>query len=730
MRLFKSLILLLFTVFSMGLQAQISHGGHPMPEHLEGNNSLRSGAIETVRMPRLDTAALLWNDTAATMRCGGVRFAHSFKVDYTPENAGVVYHLQDGTQVWRLHIVSEGAHSINLIFDEYELDNQSKLFLYSPDRTTILGSFTSDNNSPSRVLATAPIDGDEVVVELVMPQGSETKLSVGSVNHDYKGLRLLPSSGTAAACQVDACQWEAHELQMRSSVVYIIDGMEFCSGNMINNTRNDGTPYMITSSHCLFDSRSNVVKEKAARSVFFFNYTKPHCFDGVEASLSMSVAGSEVAFLLPTSDAMVLKLNRRPPLDYEVYYAGWNATNQFKGPYYCYHHPNSDMLKVSVEEDQIYLGSFEYDGLFNRNKHWIVDDWEVGIMQGGSSGSALFDADGRILGSLSGGATSESCRNRGYDTYWALSVAWEEGLKKILDPNGKNLLELDGMEANTLPSKRITNWTEGDTLHTMSEYEQYAAGHNMNGIDEYAERFSVGAEQSVLYGVHLMAYEGYYSEEEPIALRIYNGDSLPCDVISEESLYFATIEYKRRSDEFIFNEVTTWGMMDNYYRLEQPLIVDSTFFVGVKLDNSAVDIFALCHTEERSGRVNTAYFKDATGWKPFEGEHPYFPYPTSLYIEPEVQVGSCKISTPAYLSDIPQSRLTANPVDQSLEVSFPSRRHLQSYGLYDMRGERLKLVRVDQEMERLQIDLNCPPGIFVLRLVFDTHVESLKVVKR
>lgn len=728
MRLCKSLILLLLSFLPLALNAQISHGGSPMPEQLAGVNALRSGSDEWVRMPRLDTTLLLAQEGERTVRCGGERFAYAFPVDLSPENSGAIYHMADGTAVWRLHIVSEGAYSLNIIFGEYELKGEAQLFLYAPDRSAILGSFTAENNSPSGVLATAPIDGDEVVVELIIPKGSDAKLKIESVNHDYKGLRKTPSYGTAAACQVDYCEVGGHELQARSSVVYIVEGVEYCSGNMINNTRNDGTPYLITSSHCLFDRNDNFVESKAAKSVFFFNYAKPHCLDGVRASTEMSVAGSEVVFKLVSSDALLLKLSDRPPLDYEVYYAGWNMTKSFEAPFYDLHHPNSDVLKISVEEDNITLGSFDYNGLFKANKHWVVKNWEMGIMEGGSSGSALFDAQGYILGSLSGGAIEESCNKPGYDTYWALSEAWSEGIGRILDPEGK-ATTCEGMEANAVPCQRLTNWRSEDLLHEMSEYEEYAAGHNQANLDEYAERFRTGKEKSVLYGIHFLAYKGYYEEQHPVLLRVYSGDTLPKEVILEEPIQMVTNEYKTRSG-FQTSPVNNWEMRDNYYRLTQPIVVDSTFFIGVKLDNESEKYFALCHTDISDMRLNTAYFKNDTQWYPFEGEHPYYPYATSLFIEPEVQVGCAVVKTVDYVTDASSVCWVNNPVTESVRVQFPTNTKLISYEIYSIGGERVAHVEVGKDLSQLEFEMAYPAGLYILRLVFDSHVESLKLLKR
>lgn len=732
MRLFKAIIYSVLLFFCADMHGQISHGGCPMPEDLGSTTCLRNGGErETVYMPHIDFDSLRSVDSSTSVRCGAERFAYAFKVDYTPENSGVVTHLEDGTSVWRLHIISEGAYSLNLIFDEYWLDGESKLFLYTPDRSVVKGSFTSENNSPSGVLATAPLPGDEVVVELVCPKGSASRLKLGSVNHDYKDLKSFTKVSNSAFCQVDATCYGEHELQMRSSVLYIVEGTEYCSGNMINNTANDGTPYMITSSHCLYArGTTDVVFDKAAKSVFFFNFRRPHCHVDIYGSMEMSLAGSEIVFLQRESDALMLRLNNRPPLEYSVYYAGWNATRDVPSPYYSFHHPNKDMLKISVEEDEVFLESFVFDDIFAPDKHWIVDKWEVGIMEGGSSGAALFDAEDRIIGSLSGGATNESCSLPGYDAFWALSESWSDGLGKLLDPKDMGQFICGGMEADLLPCSRLTNWEENELPYMGDSGGEYAAGNNSYGIDEYAEHFRVKEAHSVLYGVYFVPYVGTYSEEHPILLRVYSGDSLPGKMISEDTIRMGTLEYSKKSLGLEKNDLVEWSLKDNYYKLRTPVVLDSSFFISMKSDMDVNYPFALCVSKWKRNEKNTAFFKSDDFWYPFEGAHPFFNMPTSLYIEPIVRVGISDVSVVNYQKDCRESMVFPNPVESVLNVQLIPQAKILSYELVALDGRLVDTKLLSESPDGFSIGLDCAPGVYILRIVYDSKVESFVILKK
>ena len=731
MRLFKKIIPITLCFVSLVAQAQISHGGLPLPENLDAGPCLRRGGSQTVHMPAFDVEQLRREDSLPGNNIGGLRFAYAFDVDFTPENSGTVYHLKDGRDVWRLHIVSEGAYSLNLIFDEYHLDESSQLFIYTPDRNTILGSFTAENNSGCGVLATAPVPGDEVVVELIAPKDSENRLKIGNVNHDYRGLKSLPVAGSSRECQVDASCAGLHEQQARSSVAIIVAGTEYCSGTMVNNTSNDGAPLMVSSAHCLYEELGVVDESLAQRCVFFFNYERPHCHAEINGTLEMSVSGADVVFCNASSDALVLTLRKSPPIDYRVYYAGWNATRSVETGAYSFHHPGSDMRKISVEEDTPYLSTFEMNDIFDENVHWMVDRWEVGIMEGGSSGAGLFDLEDRLLGGLSGGDTKESCYNPGYDAFWAISEVWGRGLDKCLDPKGSGSVVYDGCEAHVIPCTRVTNWNEGETIHEVSEYEQYAAGHNNKGIVEYAEKFHVEENSSALYGVYIAPWIGVYSEEDTVLLRVYRGDSTPEDVLCEEIISLTNTSIVRRSSTFKEVTVEDWAKRDCYYRLKQPLVVDSSFFVGVRLVKSPNNKFALCHTEEKLDGKNTAFFKDLSGWHSFEDAHPYYKHPTSLFIEPVVQVGGAKyIGLEDHLSGDLGSIVTPNPVEDVLSVRFPSSRNVLYYELVDLNGRVVRKVTVGRSEDELSFHMDVPSGVYLLRVVCDSSAETLRVIKR
>src|SRR5205807_8077362 len=85
-----------------------------------------------------------------------------------------------------------------------------------------------------------------------VPSGvSQPVLEIRKVNYGYRGLAgvLGPSEG---ACEIDAIcpEGDPWRNQIRAIGVYTINGTSGCSGNMINNTLLDRTPYILSANHC------------------------------------------------------------------------------------------------------------------------------------------------------------------------------------------------------------------------------------------------------------------------------------------------------------------------------------------------------------------------------------------------------------------------------------------------------------------------------------------------
>ena len=446
---------------SVSVKAQISHGGQPLP--LTATKSQTEDLFIT--MLPFDLAEQLRLDSLeATDLRSGFRFAYKFMTDYTPENSGVRFILPDGTKVWRLGIRSEGALSLNIMFSKYHLPEGARVFLYNSDQSEVLGSFNHLNNSERAILPVAPIGGDELIVEYQEPAGVAFpgKLAIGEMNHGYRNFRVSepqPDFTPFECMPVIACYQDSttrYDAIERSVVLMIINGTTGCTGTLVNNTANDGKPYLLTASHCLnnqFQIKNPDYEEVAGNIVCYFNYNSPQCSPVEPGRTDQTVASAHFRAVNELTDMALLELQDTPPADYRVYYAGWNAQDAGTAPYTCIHHPGGSLKRLNLAEGDVELTSYKIQVAdFNENSHWKVARWATGCTAGGSSGSPLFDGDNRVIGGLTGGASS--CLNPAEDFFFSIQKSWSEPadsskqLKCWLDPVGVAAPVCAGMDPN------------------------------------------------------------------------------------------------------------------------------------------------------------------------------------------------------------------------------------------------------------------------------------------
>jgi hypothetical protein len=143
----------------------------------------------------------------------------------------------------------------------------------------------------------------------------------------------------------------------------------YCSGALINNVRNDGTPYFLTANHCV---SSNSV---ATTLVTYFNFENSTCTRS-DASLKQSLSGAKLIAANNYSDFCLLQLSEYPPKEYYPYFAGWNASNDNPTKGTCIHHPAGTPKCIAIDKDAPvsynYLVQWDNENITQKHTHWSV----------------------------------------------------------------------------------------------------------------------------------------------------------------------------------------------------------------------------------------------------------------------------------------------------------------------------------------------------------------------
>jgi PKD repeat protein len=222
----------------------------------------------------------------------------------------------------------------------------------------------------------------------------------------------------------------------------------------MNNTAQDFSGLLLSAAHCSKDFSGGVASDlDYLQWIFYFNYEYSGCTPSATTNSSVVGAVKLATSETPSdigSDFLLLKTLKNIPAQYNAFYCGWDAGNGNSSSGVCIHHPDGDVKKISTYTTL--LGSGTWGS--TPNTHWLVhfskttNGW--GVTEGGSSGAPLFDDEGLVTGTLTGGQSS--CTNPdGEDMFGKFSYSWESNgttsdlqLKPWLDSLNTGITKMPG----------------------------------------------------------------------------------------------------------------------------------------------------------------------------------------------------------------------------------------------------------------------------------------------
>lgn len=377
----------------------------------------------------------------------------------------------EGQNIYRLKIELEGTPvGSNLYYEDFYIPEGGKLYIYSPEGKQILGAYTHATHPEHGAFATEPIRGNTLILDYEAPvTGEMPAIKVQGVGYFYRPVLMADPGaehhmssedgadpGFARYCQINAnCpEGDPYQDQKASSVAMLMvggRGIGFCSGNLVNNVAGDFKPYVMSAAHCAsITDKFEVSPLQLNQWIFSFHYEKPRCSSGDYATLQeVSMVGAEMKSFLPMkgySDGLLLELKKEIPLDYRVYYSGWDAAPTVWPRGASLHHPSGDAAKISIFDGGVSITTWSLGG--GADDHFGFR-FTRGNTEGGSSGSPLFNAEGNQIGTLTGGSVAPCAMdgvygrlNSHFDKYKSKGDTWY--MAKWLDPKSTGTTKVKG----------------------------------------------------------------------------------------------------------------------------------------------------------------------------------------------------------------------------------------------------------------------------------------------
>ncbi len=485
----KKLILLffLFSIITTSYSQEVD-GAIPVSWSKEFKEQNKSEITPIILSP-LDLGDIIAEDNINDLdKSLPWRYGISRPLQLDFENDGEWTYLPSGGRIWRIAIKSQDAINLSVNFEDFHLPLGARLHLYNEDHTDISKTYSNAQNRENKLLGSWYISGDVILVEYYEPLSSSGNLNlvIGSVIHGYRMgqvnqyiTRGLSDSGDCnfdVNCPIGSDFDSKKDLLKKSVALLNLGNGYLCSSSLINTTLNNKTPYLLTANHCLENSDPSFWSVR-------FNWMSPSPIcaseeESLDIQTNFTMSGAELIANNSTSDFALVRLSNSIPFSWDVSFAGWDKTDDIPDFEVGIHHPRGDIMKICRDDS----GAVRENA--NGTDVWLIggtsvgtgDGWEIGTTESGSSGSPLFNEEGRIIGQLYAGQSScdGTQDNNEYDIYGRFGVSWNSGnspqtrLMDWLDPIGTG-------QSTTETIQNVLSTEDFDELGSLDIYPNPAS---------------------------------------------------------------------------------------------------------------------------------------------------------------------------------------------------------------------------------------------------------------
>lgn len=327
---------------------------------------------------------------------------------------GAIRGAKDGGFVFTAVVSSPGATAIRLGFGDFWLAKPAELYLYT-EAGEVFGPYTGAGPHGDNEFWSHTLLGDRVIVQVrysgpaIAEDLEDSSFRITEIGHF--GPQYVQTGSARSFCSYNASCIENNSCTSNNAVntaenaiahMQWISGpyINICTGGLIADTANSGTPYFLTANHC-------ISRGKDARNVeTFFQYsigcnaTCPDIYDTRNNHpQSLRTLGASIKATGNTGDFTLLELNQDAPSGSS--FMGWNSTpvaNSNGTMLYRISHP--DAAPQAFSSHQVNTSAGTCQGLPRGS--WIYSRDQVGATDGGSSGSPVVNSSGQVVGQLTG----------------------------------------------------------------------------------------------------------------------------------------------------------------------------------------------------------------------------------------------------------------------------------------------------------------------------------------
>ena len=199
----RNLFLILFLLVTTIVNGQTNQGGIPSSFEVF---DLKNIPLVNIEKPNMDQIRI--EDDVDSKQGNIFKYGRSVYTNIDILKDGSKDILPNGKKIYRIMLHADDALALGINFSEFWIPNGGKLFIYNPNKSQVLGAYTSKNNHISNVFAIELLQGADAVIEYEAPMYNEkdAKLIITELNYAYRGVNQLFNPrdfGDSDYCQVN-----------------------------------------------------------------------------------------------------------------------------------------------------------------------------------------------------------------------------------------------------------------------------------------------------------------------------------------------------------------------------------------------------------------------------------------------------------------------------------------------------------------------------------------------
>ena len=627
-----------------------------------------------------------------------------------------------------MKLIAEKAFNISVQFSEFHLSQNTILNIRTDFEIT--DDITAKENNSNNIWATRIYQGNVLYLTLSVPENeiAETKIILNKIGFGFRqvGGGFFGNPGASGNCNINVlCPAGNGWQNERNSVALIVSGInEICTGTLVMNTCGNNIPYLLTANHCLNSSVSNWV--------FQFQTWSTDCNTNIGWREDVQFNGCQLRANNEATDFALVELNQTPLVNSGLTYSGWTRNPNPAITTTGIHHPSGDLMKICHD----FQSPVSVSWFGGASDHWRAI-FDQGIVQHGSSGSALYDENHRIIGQLHGNQNN-ICNIGDNNCFCNVQIP-------SIGEYGRFDLSWTGGGTN---STRLSNWLDPDNTGAMNTNTT-----NINQLAPAIPVLTISGNTSFCSGTasYTLNYNGV-----PYAGNVSWVSSDPSIASISPSGNPATLTKNGNGQVTITATLTQCGIQYTHNKTIDVGLPEAPEFIEI-YGNGADDPLYLCPGGYRAEAFTTKSYPQYEWLLPSTwtssvsgGNNPFivgtlgFDIPIHVYSLPSTEymrvrtINGCGYSTPVFLEvgtdcgGYRMSNYTISPNPAKGHIKIDGSKHnklIREIQIVDKLGNIKLLSKYSQDIKFVNLNISkLNPDIYYIK-IYDGHKWESKIIK-